>query len=148
MLILTRQTGETIYIGDDICLTVYDKLRYHVMMGVLAPADAVLDFGGTSVRPVILPDGVRFYLLTLLSLDEFTIGEAFVTVRFSPSFLNAASHRARQVRVGITAPRSIEVNREEIYARKLLDAGRRCPVISPPEWLRRANLSVSCRAAA
>lgn len=148
MLILTRRTGETIYIGDDICLTVYDKLRYHIMLGVLAHASAELDFGGTSVRPVILPEGDRFYLLTLLSQDAFTIGEAHVRVWFQPSFLGSEALRARQIRVGITAPRSIEVNREEIYARKLLDAGRRSPSISPPEWLRRANISVSCRAAA
>lgn len=148
MLILTRRAGETIYIGDDICLTIYDKLRYHVMMGVLAPASVDLDFGGSSVRPVILPDGERFYLLTLLSQDAFTIGEAHVRVWFKPSFLGAEALRAREIRVGVTAPRSIEVNREEIYARKLLDAGKRPPPISSPEWLRRANLSVSCNAAA
>ena len=148
MLTLTRRVGETIYIGDDICVTVYDKLRYHIMMGVLAPLGANLDFGGTSVRPVMLPDGVVFYLLTLLNRAAFTIDEARVSVRFKPSFLGAATLRAQQVRVGIVAPRSIEVHREEIYARKLLDAGRRLPSISAPDWLRRANLSVSCRAAA
>lgn len=148
MLTLTRRVGETIYIGDDICVTVYDKLRYHLMMGVLAPPSATLDFGGSSVRPVALPDGVGFYLLTLLNRDAFTVGEARVSVRFKPSFLGVATLRAQQVRVGIAAPRSIEVHREEVYARKLLDSGRRCPVVSLPEWLRRANLSVSCRAAA
>lgn len=148
MLTLTRRVGETIYIGDDICVTVYDKLRYHLMVGILAPHGVNLDLGGNSMRPVALSDGVDFYLLTLLNRDVFTVGEARVSVRFKPSFLGVATLRAQQVRVGITAPRSIEVHREEIYARKLLDAGGRLPPISVPEWLRRANLSVSCRAAA
>lgn len=148
MLTLTRRVGETIYIGDDICVTVYDKLRYHLMVGVLAPHGATLDFGGNSVRPVALPDGVGFYLLTLLNRDAFTVGEARVSVRFKPSFLGVATLRTQQVRVGIDAPRSIKVHREEIYVRKLLDAGGRPPPISVPDWLRRANLSVSCRVAA
>ncbi len=148
MLTLTRRVGETICIGDDICVTVYDKLRYHIMLGVLAPHGATLDFGGSSVRPVALPDGVKFYLLTLLNQDDFTVGEARVSVRFKPSFLGVATLRAQQVRVGIAAPRSIEVHREEIYARKRLDTGGQLPPMSVPAWLRRANLAVSCRAAA
>ncbi len=148
MLTLTRRVGETIYIGDHITVTVYDKLRYHLMLAVLAPPGVHLGFGGNRMRAVALPDGMGFYLLILLDRDAFTVGEARVSVRFKPSFLGVATLRAQQVRVSIDAPRSIEVHREEIYARKLLDAGGRLPPISVPEWLRRANLSVSCRAAA
>jgi len=68
--------------------------------------------------------------------------DPFVCEQATASRVLATGHHGRG------AARDVEVNREEIYARKLLDAGKRCPSISPPEWLRRANLSVSCRAAA
>jgi carbon storage regulator CsrA len=45
MLILNRRVGETICIGDDVRVTVYDKLRYHVTMGVIAPPSAQLFYG-------------------------------------------------------------------------------------------------------
>jgi sRNA-binding carbon storage regulator CsrA len=147
MLILTRRVGETIYIGDDVCITVYDKLRYHVMIGVLAPANIELSFSDTCVRPAVLPDGERFYLLTLVSDDVFSVGEARVRVDFRPSFLGAGALRARQVRIGIAAPKQIDVHREEIYVRKLIACGKPPPPMPFCDWLRQANLAVSCRAA-
>ena len=148
MLILTRRVGETIYIGDTTCLTVYDKLCYHVMIGVLAPPNMQLCLAGTVVRPVVLPEGERFYLLNLQSQDAFTIGEARVHVRFNTSFDGFCELLKRQVKIGIEAPRSVEVNREEIHVRKLVESGRRPPAQTFSEWLHRVNLSVSCRVAA
>jgi sRNA-binding carbon storage regulator CsrA len=148
MLVLTRRVGETIYIGDDICLTIYDKLCYHVMVGVVASPNINIEVGGTRVRHAILPDGNRFYLLTLLSQEVFLIGEAHVRVRFPPSLPDATTQRARQVWIGIHAPRSIVVDREEIHARKLAESGSDRTKKTLPEWLRRANLAVSSRAVA
>ena len=147
MLILTRRIGETICIGDSICLTVYDRLCYHAMIGLLAPANARLTLGGSAIRPVVLPEGERFYLLTLQSQDAFVIGDARVQVSFKPSFDALGVLRKRQIRIGIDAPRSVIVDREEIRARRLADAGLKSP-ISFSHWLCRMNLSVSCRAAA
>lgn len=148
MLILTRRIGETIYIGDSICLTVYDRLCYHAMIGVLAPASARLSVGGLAIRPVVLPEGERFYLLTLQSQDTFAIDDAQVFVSFKPSFDGLGLLRKRQLRIGIRAPRSVTVDREEIRARKLVDSGQKPPPISFSEWLCRMNLAVSCRVAA
>jgi sRNA-binding carbon storage regulator CsrA len=148
MLTLTRRTGETIYFGDDICITVYDRLRYHVMIGVLAPANARLQFGDTCLRPAILPDGERFYLLTLLSQDVFFIEYVRVKVRFNPTYLAAASLRTRQIKIDVHAPQAVEIYREEIYLRRLQEAGKRLPEMPFSAWLCQANLAVSCRAAA
>jgi sRNA-binding carbon storage regulator CsrA len=148
MLTLTRRFGETIYIGDDTCVTVYDRLRYHVMIGVLAPANARLQFGDSCLRPAILPDGERFYLLTMLSQDVFWIDDVRVRVRFNPTYLSTVSVRMRQVKIDIDAPQSVEVYREEIYLRRLQEAGKQLPAMPFSAWLRQANLAVSCRAAA
>lgn len=148
MLTLNRRTGETIYLGDDTCITVYDRLRYHVMLGVLAPANACLQFGESHVRPAILPDGERFYLLTMLGQDLFWIDDIKVRIRFNPTYLGSVSLRMRQVKVDIDAPQSVDIYREEIYLRRLREAGRRLPVMSFSAWLHRANVSVSSRAAA
>jgi carbon storage regulator CsrA len=148
MLILTRRIGETIYIGDHIYVTVYDKLRYHVSMGVIAPATVNVQYGDTRLRPAILPGGERFYLISLLTMDGFNIGDTQISVNFNPSYLGTGNPLKRQIRVGIAAPQSITILREELYLRQLTQAGKRVPPMPFATWLRQANQSVSCRAAA
>jgi carbon storage regulator CsrA len=147
MLILNRRVGETIRIGDDVCVTVYDKLRYHVTMGVIAPAEAQVFYGETRLRPATLPDGERFYLISLLSSEMFRIDDAEVMVSFTPSYLASGALRKRQVRLGVIAPQSVAVHREEIYLRNQERAGKRIPPTPFASWLRQANLAVSCRVA-
>jgi sRNA-binding carbon storage regulator CsrA len=148
MLKLTRRIGETIYIGDTICLTVYDKLCYHVMLGVLTPPGVPVRLHGVPLRAAVLGDGAHFYLLTLLSQDRFTVGEAEVEVAFKTSYSGFLGLRNRLVKIGIDAPRWVTVDREEIYVRKLVESGRQPPDVTMSAWMRGANLSVSCRAAA
>lgn len=147
MLILNRRVGESIYIGDDICVTVYDKLRYHVTMGVIAPADARVFYGDTTLRPATLPDGERFYLISMLNAESVRINDVEFHVNFTPSYLGGGSLRKRQVRIGIAAPDSVSVNREEIHLRHLERDGKRHPSMSFASWLRQANLAVSSRVA-
>ncbi|MFZ2753114.1 MAG: carbon storage regulator [Lysobacteraceae bacterium] len=148
MLTLTRRTGETIYIGDDICVTVYDRLRYHVILGVLMPAGASLRFGESCMRPAILPGGERFCLLTLLSRDVFWIDDIQVGVRFNPTYLGTASFHMRQLKIDIGAPQHIEIYREEIYLRRLQEAGKRLPAMPFSAWLHQANVWAPNHAAA
>jgi carbon storage regulator len=43
MLVLMRRVGETIYIGDDITITIVDARRGQVKIGIRAPKDVVVD---------------------------------------------------------------------------------------------------------
>ena len=104
-------------------------------------------YGETRMRPATLPDGERFYLISLLSKETFRIDDAQLMVSFTPSYLGSGSLRKRQVRIGVVAPQSVPVHREEVYLRNLEDAGKRVPPMPFATWLRQANLSVSCRVA-
>ncbi|MBN8211525.1 MAG: carbon storage regulator [Xanthomonadales bacterium] len=148
MLTLTRRIGETIYIGGDTCVTVYDRLRYHVILGVLTPASTCVRFGETCLRPAILPGGERFYLSTMLNQDVLWLDDIRVQVRFNPTYLSTASLRTRQLKISVHAPQTVHVDREEIHLRKLRAAGKRLPTMPFSAWLRQANLMVSRRAAA
>lgn len=148
MLTLTRRVGESVYLGDDTCLTVYDRLRYHVLIGVLAPERMQVACNTHAVRPATLPGGERFYLLTLLSGDDFTVGDARVQVRFRPTFLSAQSMQRRQMKVCIDAPPALRVLREEIYLKRLADRGQRLPAATFSSWLHHVNRAVSVRMAA
>lgn len=43
MLILTRRSGETVRIGDDVVITVVGVKRHQVRIGVTAPRDVAVD---------------------------------------------------------------------------------------------------------
>jgi sRNA-binding carbon storage regulator CsrA len=148
MLVLNRRVGETICIGDDVYVTVYDKLRYHVTMGVIASPSAQLFYGETRLRPAILPDGERFYLISLLTTESFRIDDVELKISFNPSYLGTGPTRKRQVRVAIAAPQSVTVDREEIHLQRLDRDGKRRPTLPFATWLRQANLAVSSRVAA
>jgi sRNA-binding carbon storage regulator CsrA len=148
MLALTRRIGESIYIDGDIGVTVYDLLRYHVTLGVVAPASVSLTLQGATLRPAVLDDGSCFYLLSMVNRDSFVVGEAEVSVAFQSTFLRSGSLRSRQVRLLISAPPSIVIDREEIHLRKRAAAGLALPVLPKCAWLHRANRAVSCRMAA
>lgn len=143
MLTLTRRVGESIYLGDDTCLTVYDRLRYHVLIGVLAPVGMPLQLGELVMRPAELPGGERFYLLTLLSQESFRVGPSWVGVRFKPTFLSSPSPSKRQLKVDVDAPQGLSIYREEIRMQRSQMLGQPRPAVPVWEWLRRANASVS-----
>jgi carbon storage regulator CsrA len=141
MLVLNRRVGETIHIGDDVCVTVYDKLRYHVTMGVIAPTNAQVFYG--EMRMATLPDGERFYLISLLTTETIRIDDVELRVSFTPSYLGSGSLCKRQVQLAIAAPKSVPVHREEIYLQHLDRDGKRRPAMAFATWLRQANLAVS-----
>lgn len=145
MLTLTRRVGQSIYIDNAICITVYDRLRYHTTIAVLSPANAEIKLGGAIIRPAILAGGERFYLLTLLSGDDFTIDEVRIAVRFRPTLLSVQSLQKRQMKISIDAPKSRLVQREEVHFQK---SGKKTSAMSTATWLYCANRAVSSQISA
>jgi sRNA-binding carbon storage regulator CsrA len=147
MLFLTRRIGQTIYIGDDIRITVHDRLRYHVTLGVIVPTPLVLHYSEAQLTPAVLPGGERLYLVTLLACEGLRIGEIELFVDFNIPFPKNDRRRERLVRIGIQASKDIPILREELYLQTLAAMGRRLP---PPvaDWIQRINQPVMPCAAA
>jgi sRNA-binding carbon storage regulator CsrA len=146
MLVLTRRIGESIHLGDDIRLTLQNRLRHHVALAVVAPATITVHRAGAAPRSAPLPTGQLYYLVNLLSEERLNVGDAEVSVHFGHSALHTRSPK-RQVRVGIQAPPVLTILRGELYAR---DRQRRGETLSAPfaDWLHRANRAVPTRTGA
>lgn len=147
MLLLTRRVGETIYIGDDIRVTVHDRLRYHVTLGVVATAPLVLHYRGAPLAPAVLPGGECLYFVTLLACEALHLGEIELYVDFNLPFPRSDRRRKHLVRIGIRAPREIPILREELYLRTLAAIGRQLPPLVA-DWIQLANPPVLPCAAA
>jgi sRNA-binding carbon storage regulator CsrA len=134
MLVLTRRVGESLYIGDDICLTVRDKLRYHVTIGVMAPPGVCVDYEGQTLRAAPRRAAGCCYLVSMLTREMLTIGKAVVYVGIpSPRRLRHETANG-QVTIGIDAPQDVRIYREEIYRGILAEQGRQLPRVEFSTW--------------
>jgi sRNA-binding carbon storage regulator CsrA len=145
MLVFNRKVGQSIHLGDEVCLTVFDKLRYHVTLGIVAPATANVRLGAAEIRPAVLDDGAHFYMLSLLSGDAFSVDEVEIRVKFRSSGLSALGGGSNSVRIAIHAPAHIAVHRSEVYERFRSVDDRRASALAVANWLFEANKSVSHR---
>lgn len=119
MLILTRRVGESIRIGDAVRLTIRDKWPGQVLVVLSAPASMpVTNDADLPVLPMRVRRRERRYLIAMTTGDHLRIGKD-VVVWFGACYgLGAKGIRYdRQVRIGIDAPRSVAVHREEVYWR-------------------------------
>lgn len=116
MLILTRRLGQALYIRNSVRLSLRDKLRFHAVVAVLAPADSRVLWLGQLLQPAVLPAGGAMYLLPLLSGQHFQVDEADVRVWFDTS-TGSRRYRDRAVRFGVSAPLTWPVHREEVLLR-------------------------------
>lgn len=130
MLVLTRRIGETIRIGDDIRITVHDKLRFHVTIGVSLPQDAELSIEGARLRTEKHSGEKRFHLIPLLTGERFRVDDIEVMVGF-----DVTQTAGKQVRIGVAAPKSVPVHREEVYLRDRRPISARAPLGWFGRWL-------------
>lgn len=108
MLILTRKTGQTVYIGDDIILTVASKSWHSVAFDIEAPAGTRIRFGDAA--PVALTHRV-----------EIPRGETFTLLPPGDLWCEVTVFRHNVIRshlsLGFHAPRLLPVHREEVAQR-------------------------------
>lgn len=119
MLVLTRRVGESIRIGDAVRLTIRAKLRAHVTVSLVAPANLkITDDADLPMEPTAHRRCSKRYLIAMLAGDSLRIGEEIV-VCFGHHAIGGwlGLPRGRQIRVGIEAPQAVPVHREEIYQR-------------------------------
>jgi sRNA-binding carbon storage regulator CsrA len=147
MLLLNRRIGQTVYIGDDVCATVFAKLQERTTIGVLAPASAAVRFAGAVMTPSVLDSGERFYLLALLSGEGFTIDATEIRVKFGSARRPPLGARSKHVQLAIQAPAHVAVYREEVYA-QIQELERSSPVVSFAKKLQQANASLRRRRSA
>ncbi len=143
MLVLNRRIGQSIYIGDDVCVTVFGRRRNHATIGVLAPPAVCVRSADTTPRPRVLESGAHFYLLTLLTGEGFVVGDSEVHVKFKGSGLPTLGAQPKQVRIAIRAPAHVQVHREEVYAQIQAADGLRSSALVFAKWLQQANASLS-----
>jgi sRNA-binding carbon storage regulator CsrA len=134
MLVLTRRVGESLYIGENICLTVRDKLRYHVTIGVVAPPGVCVDYEGQTLRAAPRRAPERWYLVSMLTGETLTIGQAVLYVGIPAPRRPRAEAANGQIRIGIDAPKDVLIYREEIYRRILAQQGQPSPRVMSSSW--------------
>lgn len=145
MLVLSRRLGETIYVGEDVVVTVHEMLRHHVVMCLIAPANLPVLHRKRWLTPLVLKGGERFYTVSLSSMEGFRVGDIAIRVNFHPAKSITADVQKRFVRVAIAAPPSVVVLREEILHRNLAAGGRQVPPVAFSTWLRQAHPGLAVR---
>ena len=116
MLILTRRPNESLHIGDNIVITVLGIKGNQVCLGITAPKDVVVDreevhqrkLAERALTPTSDPKASRPRAADSPSASE---PEEKPAAGFSSEPVN-------QVRIGITAPRDVVIDRAEIHHRK------------------------------
>jgi sRNA-binding carbon storage regulator CsrA len=108
----TRQIGQSFYIGEDVCITVHDRTAYHATLRIFTQDDSVVTYD-VDLRPAVLRNGHRCFLVSLLIGERITVGESTVWVRAPESKRGRGSMRAPGLRIGVFAPPSLRVWRSD-----------------------------------
>lgn len=112
MLVLTCRIGDTVRIGDDLCMTVQSRLRNRVTVGVVAPAGEDLYFDNACLRPSVLPGGAWSYLFSMLAVRRYRVGDIEVCVWLPGDAVSLAADCDEFLHVGVIAPTSVRVSCE------------------------------------
>lgn len=112
MLVLTCRIGDTVRIGDDLCMTVQSRFRDRVTVGVVAPAAMDLHFDNACLRPSVLPDGRWSYLFSMLAVRRYRVGDVEVCVWLPGDTVSLAADCHEFLHVGVIAPSALQVSCE------------------------------------
>ena len=135
MLTLSRRINETIYLDETIAITLYDRLRFHALVAVLAPSETVVRLGDGTVAPVQLPTGEQFHLLTLRSHEAFRIDACTLRLRFGEGRFATGARHKQQLKVDIDAPQWMDICREEVLLRQSHRLGQRRAILRISPWM-------------
>ncbi len=112
MLVLTCRIGDTVRIGDDLCMTVQGRFRDRVTVGVVAPAGVDLHFDNACLRPSVLPNGAWSYLFSMLAVRRYSVGDVEVCVWLPGDTVSLAAECDEFLHVGVIAPSALQVSCE------------------------------------
>ena len=112
MLVLTCRIGDTVRIGDDLCMTVQSRFRNRVTVGVVAPAGVDLYFDNACLRPSVLPGGAWSYLFSMLAVRRYRVGDVEVCVWLPGDAVSLAADCDEFLHVGVIAPTALRVSCE------------------------------------
>lgn len=113
MLVLTCRIGDTVRIGDDLCMTVQSRFRNRVTVGVVAPAGVGLYFDNACLRPSVMPGGAWSYLFSMLAVRRYRVGDVEVCVWLPGDAVSLAADCDEFLHVGVIAPTSLRVSCEQ-----------------------------------
>ena len=109
MQLLTCRVGESVWVGDHICVTLQRRLHSRVTVSVVAPADADLFFGDAVLMPSVLPSGTHSYFFSLQAVRCFRIGEIEFKVWLPGETVQTAAECLDHLHIGVTAPAWYEI---------------------------------------
>lgn len=112
MLVLTCRIGDTVRIGNDLCMTVQGRFRGRVTVGVVAPAGMDLYFDNACLRPSVLPGGAWSYLFSMLAVRRYRVGDVEVCVWLPGDTVSLAAECDEFLHVGVIAPDALQVSCE------------------------------------
>lgn len=111
MLILTRVSGQSVEIGDDIIFTVTSVCPTRIRLQVFGPERTIVRSGSGAQVPM-MPWGATGFVADFSAdlQDDCQVGPANVV-------LTQVMH-GKQARVGVTAPKTVRIMRKEVVDRK------------------------------
>lgn len=113
MLVLTCRIGDTVRIGDDLCMTVQSRFRDRVTVGVVAPAGVGSVLRERLSAAFSAAGRAWSYLFPMLAVRRYRVGDVEVCVWLPGDAVSMAADCDELLHVGVIAPTALRVPREQ-----------------------------------
>lgn len=123
MQILTCRVGDIVWVEGGICVAPQSRSRQRITVSVLAPANVELVFGGTVLRPSVLPSGTHSYLFSLMSVRHFRIGGIELRAWLPGDAVPAAANFLDHLHLGVIAPGPCQIRHDRANAENAIEWG-------------------------